>query len=360
MGHAVRASEAGQTAVDAMFRQAGVIQVDTLDEMFDVAQLLAHQPLPRGNRVAIVGNSDALALIAADAAVAAGLEVQTVGGLRPGRQRGGVRAGPRRGDRRPRGRRGARGLHPARSNTTGAEVANVLAVVGEQSDKPVVSTFLAAEGIPELLRVPDVAGSTAGRGSVPSYGSPDAGGARAGPRRGVRRLAGPSRAGDRGAGRGRPGAGPGRGQPGARAADPRAATSTTRSSTELLGAYGVELWQRVPVDSADSAVRPPAKLGWDVVLKATADHLRHRPDLAHVWRNIDTEEEMRDAWQTMHGAHRVPGDGRLRGPAASRLPGCRSRIHGAGGPAVRAGAVRSASPGPSASCSATAPTASRR
>ena len=35
-------------AVDAMFRQAGVIQVDTLDEMFDVAQLLAHQPLPRG------------------------------------------------------------------------------------------------------------------------------------------------------------------------------------------------------------------------------------------------------------------------------------------------------------------------
>jgi len=72
MGHAVRASEAGQAAVDAMFRQAGVIQVDTLDEMFDVAQLLAHQPLPRGNRVAVVGNSDALALMASDAAAAAG------------------------------------------------------------------------------------------------------------------------------------------------------------------------------------------------------------------------------------------------------------------------------------------------
>ena len=41
-------SLAPQAAVDAMFRQAGVIQVDTLDEMFDVAQLLAHQPLPRG------------------------------------------------------------------------------------------------------------------------------------------------------------------------------------------------------------------------------------------------------------------------------------------------------------------------
>ena len=48
MGHVVRSIEAPQAAVDAMFRQAGVIQVDTLDEMFDVAQLLAHQPLPRG------------------------------------------------------------------------------------------------------------------------------------------------------------------------------------------------------------------------------------------------------------------------------------------------------------------------
>src|SRR5205085_5242924 len=83
MGHAVRISQAGQAAVDAMFRQAGVIQVDSLDEMFDVAQLVAHQPLPRGNRVAIVGSSDALALIAADAAVASGLVVRSTGALRP-------------------------------------------------------------------------------------------------------------------------------------------------------------------------------------------------------------------------------------------------------------------------------------
>ena len=54
-------------------------------------------------------------------------------------------------------------------NVAGEQIANVLAAVGEQSDKPLVSTFLGAEGVPELLRVPDVAGSTAGRGSVPSY-----------------------------------------------------------------------------------------------------------------------------------------------------------------------------------------------
>ncbi|MGZ5373945.1 MAG: bifunctional acetate--CoA ligase family protein/GNAT family N-acetyltransferase, partial [Aeromicrobium sp.] len=75
VGHTVKRTSAPQSAVDAMFRQAGVIQVDTLDEMFDVGQLLAHQPLPRGNRIAIVGNSDAMGLLVADAASAVGLDV---------------------------------------------------------------------------------------------------------------------------------------------------------------------------------------------------------------------------------------------------------------------------------------------
>src|SRR5699024_765720 len=75
VGHAVRQTTAPQSAVDAMFRQAGIIQVETLEEMFDVAQLLAHQPLPRGPRIAVVGNSDALGLLVADAATGAGLTV---------------------------------------------------------------------------------------------------------------------------------------------------------------------------------------------------------------------------------------------------------------------------------------------
>jgi acyl-CoA synthetase (NDP forming) len=38
-----------------------------------------------------------------------------------------------------------------------------------------------------------------------------------------------------------------------------------------------------------------------VVLKATHERLRNRPDLAHVWRNIDTAAEMKDAWATLSG-----------------------------------------------------------
>lgn len=61
------------SAVDALCRQAGVIRTNTLDEMFDVAALLANQPLPRGRRVAIVSNAGGPGTMAADACEANGL-----------------------------------------------------------------------------------------------------------------------------------------------------------------------------------------------------------------------------------------------------------------------------------------------
>jgi acyl-CoA synthetase (NDP forming)/RimJ/RimL family protein N-acetyltransferase len=297
MGHAVRKIAAPPQAVDAMFRQAGVIQVDTLDDMFDVAQLLAHQPLPRGRRVAIVGNSDALGLLAADAAASVGLVVNKQVALS---------AEPTAEDFED-------ALDDAIDdpevdavvavyipplNVAGDQIANVLAAVGEQSDKPLVSTFLGSEGVPELLRVPDVAGSTAGRGSVPSY--PAVEGA-------VRALAKvveyavwlrtPDGAGpapedlDPGAARGIVG--------GVLARNPDGATLDADELTALLASYGVDLWPAVPVANLRQAQAAGKRLGWDVVLKATAEHLRERPDLAHVWRNVDTAEEMKDAWNTL-------------------------------------------------------------
>ena len=62
-------------AVDALFEQTGVIRVDTLEEMFDVAQVLSDQPVPAGRRVAIVGNAGGPGILAADACEANGLSV---------------------------------------------------------------------------------------------------------------------------------------------------------------------------------------------------------------------------------------------------------------------------------------------
>ncbi len=69
---------ASDTTVDALFRHAGVIRTDTMEEMFDVASVLAHQPPPRGPRVAIVTNAGGPGILCADACAAEGLEVPSL------------------------------------------------------------------------------------------------------------------------------------------------------------------------------------------------------------------------------------------------------------------------------------------
>src|SRR5689334_15768724 len=66
---------ASDVTVDALFRQAGVVRTDTLSELFDVASLLANQPLPKGNRVGIITNAGGPAILCADACEARGLEI---------------------------------------------------------------------------------------------------------------------------------------------------------------------------------------------------------------------------------------------------------------------------------------------
>ncbi len=183
----------------------------------------------------------------------------------------------------------------------------MLAAVGEQSDKPLVSTFLGREGVPELLRVPDLAGNTAGRGSVPSYPAVEAA---------VRALA---RVVEYAAWLQRHDDSDGVLED----IDPEGAKRLVNKLlmespegrdlvddevSELLACYGIDLWERIHVATVEEAVAAGERLGWDVVLKATAERLRQRPDLAHVWRNIDDEEEMRDAWASLMGIVTDPAD----------------------------------------------------
>jgi acyl-CoA synthetase (NDP forming) len=70
---------ASDAVVEALFRQAGIIRTATLEELFDVAALLAHQPLPGGRRVAILTNAGGPAILAADACEAQDLELSVLG-----------------------------------------------------------------------------------------------------------------------------------------------------------------------------------------------------------------------------------------------------------------------------------------
>lgn len=60
-------------AVDALFHQAGVLRTDTVEELFDLVKLLSNQPVPVGNRVAILTNAGGPAIMASDACESRGL-----------------------------------------------------------------------------------------------------------------------------------------------------------------------------------------------------------------------------------------------------------------------------------------------
>lgn len=64
-----------EEAYSAAFRKAGVLEAQTMEEMFDWARALAWQPLPEGNRVAVLTNAGGPAILAVDAIDKAGLEI---------------------------------------------------------------------------------------------------------------------------------------------------------------------------------------------------------------------------------------------------------------------------------------------
>jgi acetyltransferase len=58
---------AGEDAVyDAAFKRAGIVRVDSIEELFDCAELMAKQPRPRGSRLAILTNGGGPGIMAVD------------------------------------------------------------------------------------------------------------------------------------------------------------------------------------------------------------------------------------------------------------------------------------------------------
>ncbi|WP_260479157.1 bifunctional GNAT family N-acetyltransferase/acetate--CoA ligase family protein [Kibdelosporangium aridum] len=283
-----------EPSVQAVFEQAGVIRVESLAQLFDTALLLAHQPLPEGSRVAVVGNSTAIGVLAADTALAQGLELAG----EP------VDVGPQAGPEQF-----AAAVKDALSRDDvdalivvfvpplaipGAAYARELREVGltQGQGKPIVSTFLAAEGVPAELAVPGPDGSP-GRGSIPSYPSPE---------RAVLALARVTRyARWRSAPRGTLVRPDGIKPDAARelvqeVMDGGAEWLTDTQVVQLLGFYGIEVAPFKIVSSADEAADAAGKLGFPVAAKASNSLLKHRSDLVGVRLDISSPETMRAAY----------------------------------------------------------------
>ena len=303
-GHSVRASTAPGGAFDAMLKQSGCIRVETLNQMLDVAQFVLNQPLPAGPRVGIVGNSDALGTLIADACVSWGLEVAYGPvSLHP-------QAGPQEFHRALSAAFAAEGLDaivaafipPIAAEAD--EVARVLADVSAAHPIPVVACFLGTSGMNTVS--PPGSGTSA----IPSYPTPE---------EAVRALATAQRyAAWRRRDPGRrveltdldltaartivaealavaPDAPSGPGAPsGPDIPDETDASSELDAETtaRLLAAFGVTVWRQIPVSDPEDAVAAAQALGFPVALKSTAEHLRHRTDLGGVRLNIDDADAL--------------------------------------------------------------------
>ncbi len=55
--------------LDAAFRRSGVLRVDTIDDLFNLAEILAKQPRPQGNRLTILTNAGGPGVLATDALI---------------------------------------------------------------------------------------------------------------------------------------------------------------------------------------------------------------------------------------------------------------------------------------------------
>ena len=263
LGHRVRATGERPEIFGQMLRQSGVIRVDNAHQLFDVAQLVANQPLPRGQRVAVVSNNDALGSLAADAASSRGLEVThgpvTVSAEALLEEFQQVVEGALADDAvdsliacfiPP-----VADIDPEVVEAVGAAVAG--------HDKPCVATFLGMRGV------------TPGSG-VPTYPMPEDG---------VRALAAATRYaewlrrdhGERVRPDGLRRATVAEILEAALARSPRGTELTRAEVEQVLGAYGISVWPVVPVHSDDEAVRAYQDLRGTVVLKATSPVLQHQP-----------------------------------------------------------------------------------
>ena len=300
-GHAVRATRSPRRTLEEMFRQSGVIRAQNTHRMLDIAQLVAHQPLPRGARVAIVASSSSLTALVAEAAASAGLDhegrvvmvsedsndaalTQAIGSL-------------------------------YRDDCCDVVVAVHVPTVGAASPRFARAVARAAAGsgvatVACVLGLHGITGPLTDSGwTVPAYSTPEAAVAALGAvvrysawrstdRGQLVRPEGTDRPRARGLIaahlRDRHGAGP-------VALDPAAAA-------DLLGCYGIEVWTSRTVTTIEEATAAATELGWPVALKSTSPRLRHRADIGGVRLDVTDPADLEIAVTHLHERARQVGD----------------------------------------------------
>ena len=296
----------------ALFRQAGIIRTDTLEELFDVANLLAHQPVPTGRRVAVLTNAGGPGILAADACEAHGLELPmlsdaTVAELRSFLPVAASVANPVdmiASANAEQYLRATRALL-ADENVDSlivifippllTDIDTIAAAIVEGAKtaegKPVIANFMSARGAPEILS------------SIPSYVFPEAAASALGKVTAYgewrRRSAG---------------AVPTLSDIHADAAKSVVEAALARGGGwlspveigDLFAAAGISVAKARFVSTLDDALGAASRIGYPVALKAAGPTIVHKTEVGGVALNLADDTALRHAYENM--AARLGGD----------------------------------------------------
>ncbi len=291
---AVKPGRAGEEVADALFAQTGIIRVDTLGQLFDVTRALLDQPLPSGRRVAVLSTYWGPAALAADACVAAGLDLAPPVELPDGAGPAEVQAALRALADDP-GVDAVLVLHAPRLDDDLPAMARAVGEAAAGRGKPVVASFLGAlppgerpAGTVPLFEFPEAAAQALGRvvayadwcsrqtGVVPALPGTDL--ARAGELAGAW-LADPLPDGSDGA-----------------------APAVARAA-ELLACVGLHPVAQQVVRTAEEAVAAAEEIGWPVALKAYGVERPSRTEEGGVAVDVHAADEVRRSHARMAELH---------------------------------------------------------
>ena len=313
-------------AVDALFEQCGVIRATTLEELFDFAMAFSNQPVPRGDRVAIITNAGGPGILTADACESLGLEITPLTEETRARLRAEV--AEEASVQNPVDLiasadaavyRVALDIVLQDANVdaaiaifvppvqvdTGAVATGIAEIVARHEDKTVLACLMGKKGVHGGM-------TELKRHNIPAFMFPESAARALAAMVRYRRW------------RERP-----LGDVVELEADParaRAAIDSARRDgrehltlaevEEVLGAYGIPLVESRFASSSEAAVDAAGSLGWPVVLKVESPSVVHKSDVGGVRLGLEDADEVREAYSEIEAA---VGAGRMEGVRVQRM-----------------------------------------
>ena len=309
--------------LDAAFSRSGVLRVDGISELFDMAEVLGKQPRPKGPRLTVLTNAGGPAVLATDALISNGGELakiseETMDALNDSLPAPWSHGNPIDvlGDADP--ERYAKTLETAAGDpesdgllviltpqdmTDPTATAERLAPYAQSTRKPVLASWMGGPAVAAGDSILDGAG-------IPTFDYPDAA-ARAFTNmwkytynlRSIYET--PEPAQDEGADRRRVE------EVIDRVRDSGRTILTEFEAKEILAAYGIPTVETRVARSPDEAVEFADRIGYPVVLKLDSETITHKTDVGGVRLNLQNADEVRRAYEEMESSiteNYSPGD----------------------------------------------------